>query len=695
MKWIATIILVSSSIAVAQSNANKQKRVGLDTSSNIRINYGRAAWNKNPTAIDSASILMREGSTGRTIQISLTETAPDSATFSGLYQISFQNMQRLQTEFYIPDQAELEKKDGLKKLLARISRGELVRNPFILRRQPTGEQSVEIFDTKEQAREALKAYKAEQTLAVKATGPVKIPSDQAIETAELAAKLKQQAEEAAALADRQRLAQIEAKRMADLQAAQAAMAEQERAKRKQQAQALAAEGLELFKKEDFAGAKDKFDQAMQLDPANQQFYLQFGITLFRLEDFNRSLVVLKLATAPEVSAKERDFYIGLNQFRMKEYASALGSFDSVSKAGDKSLSPSAEFYEGVIHFEQRTWDQARASFQTVLDTSSDPKLDERAEAYIEQIMRVQQYEEEAKKKWFLSATIGEQYDSNVLLVADSSTSGTATNTEGIRSLVSGSVKYRPLFEETREFAAQLDVTTMYTTTTSFQGDQNLRNADPTVATLNLPYTIKGLMFGKGMKFDIGPGYETIYMSIENNETKEIQSALSLTSSGLLVMSETWFSTYGLDIRQETSKLSSSTGDDDASSVKVKLSTNQTFLVGEDKKQFLIPDAAYTINAAAGKNAVYTRLDLGTSYVMPWKWETSASFKLAYYALNYPQNSSGRADSNYTVTAGLSRKITDIWSTGLLTSYSSNQSNSSSNTYNKFTALLTFSAQYGF
>ncbi len=679
----------------AATPAATSKRVGLETSSNIRINYGRAAWNKSPTQIDSASIVMREGSTGRTIQIYLTETAPDSAIFSGLYQISFQNMERLQTEFYIPEQDALARNGGLKKLLGDISKGQLVRNPFILRRQPGGVQSVEIFDTKDQAREALKAYKAEQSVAIKLAAPATAAADQTVATAQLAAELKKQQMHLAAEAERQRMGQIEAKRLADLQAAQAAMAEGQRAANKQQAQLLSQEGIALFKENKFTEAKAKFDQAMQLDPSNQAFYVQYGVTLYRLEEFNKSLVILKLATADAVQTTERDFYVGLNNFKLKEYPAATEAFDKVSKAGDKSLSPSAEFYKGVIGFEQREWDKSRTSFQTVLDTSSDPKLDESAEAYIEQILRLQQYEAESKKKWFLSATIGEQYDSNVLLIADSSTTGTATNSKGYRTLLSGSAKYRSLFEETREFAAQLDVTTMYTVSDSFQGDQSLRDADPNVATLMLPYTIKGLMFGKAMKFDLAPGYETIYMSIENHENKEILNSVIINAAGLLVMNDTWFANYGLDVRKDTSKLASSTGDDDSSSVKVKLSTSHIFLVGDDKKKFFVPDAAYSINDAVGKNSVYTRLDLGVSYIMPWKWETSTNFKLGYFTLNYPQNATGRSDNSYTLTAGISKKLSDVWSTGFLGTYNANQSNITSNTYSKFTALVTFSAATSF
>jgi hypothetical protein len=48
-----------------------------------------------------------------------------------------------------------------------------------------------------------------------------------------------------------------------------------------------------------------------------------------------------------------------------------------------------------------------------------------------------------------------------------------------------------------------------------------------------------------------------------------------------------------------------------------------------------------------------------------------------------------------MTAGASKKISDIYSAGLVTSYNINSSNDEANQYKKWTALLTFSALYAF
>ena len=706
MKWRSLSILIFSLLCVvetptfaAETALTKKlpsKRIGIDTSKNVRINYGCPAWNKSSTAFDSASILMRDGATGRVIQINLSETAPDSAVFSGLYQLSFADIQRLQVEFYIPDQATLAKVGGLRQIISDIDAGRLHRIPFILRRQPNGLQSVEIFDTKDQAREAMKAYRAEQQLAVQNGKTTKYPSDQENATAQLAKEMALKMEMASAAAERQRMAQIEAKRMADLMAAQAAQSEAQRLENKEKAKALAEQGMALFQQEKFPEARAKFDQAVALDPDNQMFYYQYGVALYKVDDFNRSLVMLKMAKNPSINKLERDYFIALDYFRLKEYDNSVAVFDHIVKAKDPVMSPSAEFYKGVVLFEEKKWEDSQTAFQSVLDTSSDPKLDERAEAYLEQILRIRQFEEQAKHKWLLTATLGGMYDSNILLTSDSQRdAGTASNSDGFRSLFTGSAKYRPIFNETTEFAAQLDVTTMYTVTTSFQGDQNLRNNDPNVATLTAPYTHKGMLLGKGYKLDVTPGYESTYMSIENNKNKEILSSLLLGVSNLFVMNEKWFANYNLDIRQDNSELSSSTGNDDATALKVKLTNSNIMFVSDDKSRILLADGAYTTNNAKGRNAVYNRIDLSAGYIRPWKWDTSVNFKLGYFLLNYPQNTSGRTDNSYTLSTGLSKKLSEIWTTGFLASYNINQSNVDTNTYKKWTALLTLSAAYGF
>lgn len=681
----------------AGNTPQSPRRVGLDAGNALRLNYGFPSWNKSPTQIDTASMLMREGSSGRTVQIFLTETEPDSSVFSGIYSISWRDAERLQVEFYVPPQDMLSARDGLKKIIAMITSKQLRRKPFILRRAATGTQSVEIFDTKEQALTAMKAYRAEQQLqTMQDQRPTKVPSDQQLDTARLAEELRAKESAAQAVAERIRMEQIEARRLQELQAKQKAMQESERAARREQGKLLAAEGLALFQQEKFPEAKEKFDKAIEADPENRQFAFQYGVTLYRLDEFNRAIVMLRLAEGGEVNALERDYFLGLNHFRIREFEPALEAFGKVVEAKHPELSPSALFYQGVVQFEKKDWDKARPTFQAVLDSSKDPRLDERAEQYLEQILRIQQFEAERQRKWLITATIGEMYDSNVILVADSARdTGTATNSEGLRSLLTGGVRFRPIYEETTELAAQLDVIHMYTVDSSFKSQQSLRNADPTIASLTVPWTKKGVLFGNGFKVDIAPGFETTYMSLENNENKEILQSYLLNTSALMVMSNRWFSTYALEIRSDNSKLNASVGDDNASALKTKLGTTNLFFVTDDKSKILTADAGYTLNQAQGRNAFFNRIDLGVGYIHPLFWDMVGNVKLGYFNLAFPQRIVSRNDNSYTVTLGASKKIDDTWSTGFMTSYNVNNSTTEANQFQKLTALLTFSANLGF
>ena len=674
----------------------KGKRVGIDAKNTLRINYGFKGWNKNATKVDSASILMREGTSGRLLQIHLVETEPDSSVFSGLYSINWQNMEKLQTEFYIPpSQGALDTVEGMRKLNAQIAAGQLVRNPFILRRSATGQQSIEIFDTKDQARLAMKAYRAEQQLQLQVQGK-KFPSDQAIDTAANAEELKAKQAAVEHLANRVRLEQLEARRLTDLLGKFDKFTPEEKKANRDKAAQLAAEGTALFREGKYAEAASKYDQAVELDPQNHAYYYFFGVALYQTENYNKAIVYLQLADGPDVNEQERDYYVAMCLYKQKEYDGSIQALDKVAAKGDPNLAPSAHFYKGIIHYEQKKWDEAQTAFQKVLDISKDPKLDANAEQYLEIILRTRQFEAERQKKWQITATIGEQYDSNVTLISDSSAdSGTATNFAGYRSLIMGGVRYRPVYDAQYEWATNLDVIYMYTLDSTFKADQSLRNTDPTMATLTLPWTYKGLVAGKGYKLDITPGYETIYMSVENNENKEILNSMILNFSNLVVMSERVFSNFNLETRKDTSKLTSSTGDNDSSAIKVKLSNSNMIFMGEDKSKILQTELGYTVNQAAGKNVQYNRLDLAVGLIKPFYWETTANVKLGYFLLNYPQNTNNRADNSYTLTAGLSRKLTETLNLGWTNSYNMNNSNVDANKYKKFTTMLTLSALWGF
>jgi tetratricopeptide (TPR) repeat protein len=511
----------------------------------------------------------------------------------------------------------------------------------------------------------------------------------------LAAVLKAKEEAAKAEAERIRLEQIAQRQAAEQLAKFNAMVAAEKEARIKKAAETATEALSLYHQGKFPEAKAKFEEATKLDPANKTYYYQYAVSLYRTEDFNKAVVFFNLAQGDGVDQTEKNFFLGLAYFRLKNYENSLGSFERVIATKHKDMAPSASFYKGIILFDQKKWAEAQAAFQAVLDTSKDNALDERAEAYVERILRIQQFELERSRKWQFTFMAGEQLDSNVLLQPDSLAAPSSTGKEGYRTLLMGSGRYRPIYDETTEFAIQLDALTMYTVDRTYQVAQSLRNADPTVAALTLPWAHKGLLFGKGYKLDVIPGYESTWMSIEDNTNKVILASTTLAVNNLLVMRDNWFANYNVEFRNDQSQLKSSIGDDNSNAFKAKFAFNNLIFVSDDKAKIVTANAAYTQNQAVGKNNIFNRVDLAIGYIQPTVWDMSFNTSLAYYLLNYPQKATPRLDNDYTLNVGLNKKITDTWSTGVTGAYTINGSTDESSKYSKYTIMLTLSALTAF
>lgn len=692
---LAALIGSVSSVQAEEGTSSRAQRVSLSSKDAVRVNYGRKDWNRDPLKIDTATLFMREDDTGRVVQIELEEIAPDASVFSGIYSIAFRDAGNIRIEFYAPNWEEMNSESARLNFIQKVSRREIGRKPFVMRRDRTGLQNIEVFDSADQARSAFRAYQSEQQLLIALQLRLE-QKNQVLDTAQLAMEKEELEAASKNLAERVRLGQVETQRLAELTRAFLALSPEERAQRRKRSQELQGRALGEYKDERFRQAVDLFGQAIEFDPTDRTNFFQYGVARYKIEEFNRAVVYLELAEGSKVNPLERDFYLGLCFFKLRDSISALNAFGAVEKSNDPTLAPSASFYRGMIYFERKKFAEAKEAFQAVLDKSNDPKLDERAEAYVEQILRLQQFEAERARRWILTGTVGEQFDDNVLLSSDSARDqGAATDAIGYRTLLMGSARYRPIYEAGHELAAQLDVLTMYTVDKSFQRTQSLTNSDPTVLGLTVPWTKKGVFRGKGHKLDIIPGYETTIMSIERNESKSILSSYILNFQNLLVMNETWFTNLNLDLRQDNSLLSSSTGDNDATALKMKLSWSNINFPFEDKKKLLMTDAAYTINNAKGKNVFFNRLDLGIGHVRPFYWDTNLNVKLAYFQLAFSQNSNARVDDDYALTVGFTKKVSEKLTGGWTTTYTINNSNVKANQYKKMTSMLTLTMQSAF
>ena len=691
--------------AQAQTPASPARpaRAEVDAANTVRITYGYPAWNTSSTKIDSASILMREGVSGRIVQIHLDEEAPDSAIFSGLFSIKWENLEKLQVEFYVPPQNLLNTNDGMKKIATLIANKELRRKPFILRRSDTQLQTIELYDSVEQAQTAMKAYLQSQaaqahTAQVGTVDGLKArsyPTNDEIDVSKLADENGEQAEAAKAALERTRLSQIEAQRVKDMLAKASKLEAKQTAENHAKAATLVASANQLIMQNKPEEALPDLEEAVQLEPENKSYLYQLGGSLYRAGDFNRAIVVLQLAAGANVNEVERQYYLALSYFGLKDYDNSEAAFSHVIASRDPVMTDSSQFYLGVIKYERREWDRSQEAFQKVLDTSRDTSLDKKAEAYIEQILRSRQFEAERVKRWQLSLTLGEMADSNVVLASTSSLDqGTATNTFGYRSLALGSLRYRPVYEPEREFAAQLDVLTMYTVDKSLAASTQLRDSDQTVFTLSLPWSFKSTAFGYGYKLDLAPGYETIIMAIENDTSKVIVDSLIMNVNNLVVMSNTWFANWNIESRRDTSHLDSSYGINDSSAYRVKLLNMNTFVLNDAKNKFLTAEAGYSMNMAIGSDATYNRVDIAAGYLQPFYWNTVANVKLGYFNLTYPSHSQGRVDNNMTLTAGATKKINDRYTGGLTANYNNNNSTVDINAYNKWTLMATMTAVVG-
>ena len=677
----------------------RDPKVPIESSKMTKLTYGYPPWNMNAKKIDSAAIILREGKTGRIIQISVEETEPDSSIFSGLYSLSLNNLQALSPEFYIPPQELLSTQTGMSKITEMIKSGDLKKKAFILRRYKNGLQVVEIYDSKDQAKLAMRAFRAEEELTDLRNRP--LISRSALDAGALAEQIEEQRRAAQSLIERARLAQIEAfKASQNVKTFELLNAKQKKEKRDLAAE-LAKKALAEYQSAKLDDALKDFELAVETDPENRSYYFQYGISLYKAEQFNRSLVMLDLAEEADLTQKseldiaEVNYYIGLNNYRLKLFKDAITAFDKVVEAKHSLLSASSQFYIGVCYFEQLDYKSALSRFQAVLDGSKDPKLDLRAEQYIEQILRVQQFEAERARKWNISGTFGIIHDSNVIIASDTTIQSTPTNSAGERLLTLGSLRYRPTYEADHEFATQLDITSIYTLDSNYSYSQTLRNTDPLLFDLTFPYTFKGVFQNKGFKLDIVPGYEALLMSAEDNTQKMILNSYMLKALSTLIMSENWFANYNLELRQDNANLAVSTGDEDENAINVKLANTNLFFLNKEKSKIFTLDGGFTHNSAVGKNFVFDRIDLGAGYLTKSYWDSMFNSKFSYFLLNYSANASARLDNSYSLSAGFSKKINEALTSGFNATYNINSSNLDAYTYKKYTLLFTLSYSKGF
>lgn len=694
--WVFLVALASSAAHVQA--ADKAKRTPVKSGTQIKIVYGSAPWNIDSAKIDTAFLYIRDIQTKKLVKIQLEETEPDSSIFMGRFSLGWDSNSSIEPEVYVPPLNMRDQNFSEKKFYDLLTSGQVPRKPIVFRKLADSEQTIDVYDTRDQAQAGLRTYQEElkaQKNKEKRSAK-KITADSTMETAEMAARRdameKLEKENATRENERIRMEQLERQKAEERLRQMDKLNAAEKARKKAQAEAYAAEAFKFYNAGQFEKALEKYEKAVETDPSTTSYYYFYGVTLYRLDRFNDALVKISMDKDPKTNPLEKKYFLGLIHYRLKEVDLAMKNFKEVSAANDPNLSPSAKFYEGLLLMSLDKLEDAKLAFENVLDTSKDPGMDRQAEEYIERILGMIQYREMAKKKIFLTGTVALNYDSNILLAPDNdSTSGTALGKGGLRYILMGTGEYRWVYTPQDEFSTKIATAYYYSQDASFS------HADPWLTTLTTPYTYKGVLFGKGYKFVASPGYEVLYMEpAQGAGTREnILTSMFVSAENTFVMRDNWFSVYTLEVRQDDSRLPNQTTETDADAMKLSLKTSQMFFLDSTKKKALIPTAGLVVNSAKGKSKTYDRIEVGTTFMAPvHKWKDATWIAaLNVYRANY--GPSDRRDTNMAVTLGFNKAEKDWMSWGLIGIYANNPSNVSANQYSKFSAMLTASFNNAF
>ncbi len=696
MKLSCVCFLLISFLSVTTYSQNKDvsnparvSKKSLDTSKALQINYFNPRWNTNSTKIDLGMLILRDKNSGQIVRLELQENAPDSSMFEGVYVIKWANPEGLLPEVYSTQDLVAPKGQPLN-IKTLIETKALQRKPYIVTKDDNNLPTISVFESRSDAEAALKKYN-EQNIPDTKEQPVPTAAKSVLEAGKLAnavgEKRKLELDARKRETERQQIEAAEKEKAAQRLREQQVLSEEAKKKNKKDAQAFAEAAMDSYRVNQFKQAEEYFEKSVVLDPENKAYYYQYGVTLYRNEKYNQSLVYLKLADGKDFDVVERDFYLGLNHYKLKEYPRALAAFKKVEATKHDPLGPSASFYIGLVNFADLKYENAKEAFQRSLDTSNDPKLDERSEEYIEKIERLIYFEKNKAKKFIVGLSFGPQYDSNVLLVSEAtSAAGAGASSEGsVRYNTGASLFYRPLYEKTYELGVKAKTDYVYTAETT------LDDYDSWLTSATVPVVFKGVAFGKGLKAEFIPGVEKLYVGQDSGGApNESLNSVAIDSLNTLVMSENWFTSVNLKYHDDT--YTNAWG---SNAKKWTFGLGNTFFLNKNKTQAGVFDLAYTTNPANADTSKYTKVDMSATYLTTWVWDLQVIAGLAVYTQSYALQTPTRDDTNITASVTLARPLNDWLKAMWNTAYISNTSTASSSTYKKYISGITLSGEYQF
>ncbi|HEY8270857.1 MAG TPA: tetratricopeptide repeat protein [Pseudobdellovibrionaceae bacterium] len=477
------------------------------------------------------------------------------------------------------------------------------------------------------------------------------------------------------------------KRMALLEQQQK-MSEEAKQKKKKEAAESAKKADAFYASQKYSQAEKLYATASELDPEAEAYFYRYGVSLYKVGNYNKSLAVLSMADVSGDNSVEKDYYVALNHMKLKDYDKARKEFVEIREENSPELSPMASFYAGNIEYQQQKFPEARKSMEYVIDNSKEPSLDKSAEDMLEQIDRMESFYESKKEKYRFKIYSGLIYDTNILNVAENNVS---TDVKAWRLSYGASVLGMIHRTMTSDFGAELAVADYYSMNSTLNNDGTVQAADALEMDLNLPYHQEIKLNKNQMSLEVIPSYKNIYMATAGgSRALAIKTTALSTTLSAPIKSDLFLATK-LDLSSDQSLVATSVGDDDLSGPKYGLTFTPSKLLDLKGEKILSGELSYLKTQSNGINNRSAKTGLAISYGFPGVSKGTSSLRLDYTSQAYAEATTPRTDTNMILTGSYTKDFNKRWNMLLSLQYTSALSGVESYNYNKFlvTSLFTY------
>ncbi len=478
------------------------------------------------------------------------------------------------------------------------------------------------------------------------------------------------------------------KKRAALLGQQQKMSAEAKNKKTSEAADLAKRADKLYKARKFKEAEKHYAQATDLDPAEDSYLYRYGISLYKVGNYNKSLAILSMADVDSDLSVEKDYYIALNNLKLKNHDKALKQFVEIREENSPEFSPISSFYAGSIESQQQKFADARKSLEYTIDNSKDPKLDRSAENMLEEIDRLESFYESKKEKFRFSIFTGLLYDTNVLNTAENNA---ATDTKAWR-LFYGVSALAILFRDlSSDLGAKLSYSDYYSMDSKLQKSADIQSADSMDIGVTLPYHLDFKAGKRNFNIEVIPGYKNTFLPNSEGVRKVATKSTELSTTLSSPMKQDLYLSGRLDIGADQSMLDASFGDDDLSATRYGVTIIPTQMLDLKGEKTLTGELGYLFNNAAGKNNRYSKMSLAATVSYPTYYKGTATLRADYAIQDYKAATTPRKDTSIALTAGYSKDLTKQWNMLLSLQATTASSDVEIYKYNKYlvTSLFTY------